>query len=388
MSKDASALDLFHLFVDDDIFDRLVTATKDYAEKTNMYQRFKRHPLTNDEMMRYLGCLLLLSINSVRNYTKAWSEKICQYLPSLQRLLTRDRFEVIGSFLHVVTVDEEAELSPHPPKKIQPLHNKIKTKCLDLYQPLMQLSVDERMVKSKARTRFRQYIRNKPTKWGYKYWVLADPTGYTLDFDIYCGSAHQDGPSANGIAYDVVVKLTTPFVGQGYQLFCDNFYTSPKLFSSLLKNGIAATGTLRPNRSGVPKEIQVLKQKLEKKKVKRGTGYYIRPRNSRNVYITWKDSKTVAVMTSAYPGHSNSTIKRRVKNPQSGASEVVDVPIPAAVNNYNQYMGGVDKSDQFLSYNRLLRKTVWYWKTMFYHLIEITTELAENGSKQEEEISN
>ena len=199
-----------------------------------MYQRFKRHPLTNDEMMRYLGCLLLLSINSVQIYTQAWNEKSCQYLPSLQCLLTRDRFEVIESFLHVVTVDKEAELSPHPLKKIQRLHNKIKTKCLDLYQPLMQLSVDERMVKSKAHIRFRQYIRNKPTKWGYKYWVLADPTGYTLDFDIYCGSAHQDGPSANGIAYDIVVKLTTPFVGQGYQLFCDNYYTSPKLFSDLL----------------------------------------------------------------------------------------------------------------------------------------------------------
>ena len=87
----------------------------------------------------------------------------------------------------------------------------------------MQLSVDECMVKSKAHIRFHQYIRNKPTKWGYKYWVLADPTGYTLDFDIYCGSAHQDGPSANGIAYDVVVKLTTPFVGQGYQLFMRQF---------------------------------------------------------------------------------------------------------------------------------------------------------------------
>ena len=61
MSKDASEFDLFHLFVDDNILDRLVTATKDYAEKTkrqktNMYQRFKRHPLTNDEMMRLDAC--------------------------------------------------------------------------------------------------------------------------------------------------------------------------------------------------------------------------------------------------------------------------------------------------------------------------------------------
>ena len=60
-----------------------------------------------------------------------------------------------------------------------------------------------------------------------------------------------------------------------------------------------------------------------------------------------------------------------MKNPHSGLSEVVDVPIPIAIGNYNKYMGGVDKSDQFLSYNRLLRKTVRYRKTMFYHLLEI-----------------
>ena len=34
-------------------------------------------------------------------------------------------------------------------------------------------------------------------------------------------------------------------------------------------------------------------------------------------------------------------------------------------------MGGVDKSDQYISYNRIQRKTVRYWKTFLYHLLEI-----------------
>ena len=40
-------------------------------------------------------------------------------------------------------------------------------------------------------------------------------------------------------------------------------------------------------------------------------------------------------------------------------------------------MGGVDKSDQYISYNRILRKTVRYWKTFLYHLLEI---IATNSS--------
>ena len=223
--------------------------------------------------MRYFGCLLLLSINSVRNYRCAWMKKSSQYLCHLHHLLSRDCFEAIGAFLHVVTEEEEASMSSHKLKKILPLHNAIKKK----YQPLQQLSVDERMVKSKARTHFRQYIHNKPTKWGYKYWVLADPTGYTVDFDIYYGTSTTQESSGKGLGYDIVAKLTNPFHFQGYQVFCDNFYSSISLFSDLLENGIAVTGTVRTNRVGVPSDVRQLKEILDKTHIQCGTGYYIRP---------------------------------------------------------------------------------------------------------------
>ena len=375
VGDDTSELGLFRLFFDDSVLERLVTSTNDYADKNqsikpNMYKRFKRHPLTPDEIMRYLGCLLLLSISSVRNYCSAWSKKSSQHLSHLPRLLTRDRFQAIGAFLHVVTAEEESSMSSHRLKKILPLHDVIKRKCLDLYQPLQQLSVDERMVKSKARTHFRQYIRNKPTKWGYKYWVLADPTGYTVDFDIYYGTSGSDESSGKGLGYDVVKRLTTPFHFQGYEIFCDNFYSSSTLFVDLLDCGIPATGTVRTNRMGTPKEVKTLKEALDKARILRGTGYYIRPQDSPTAYIVWKDGKCVTVLTTAYPGHSTGTVKRRVKT-NTGVSQTQDVPIPIAIEKYNAYMGGVDKSDQFISYNRVLRKTVRYWKTFFYHLIEI-----------------
>ena len=34
-------------------------------------------------------------------------------------------------------------------------------------------------------------------------------------------------------------------------------------------------------------------------------------------------------------------------------------------------MGGVDKSDQYLAYHNVLQKTVRYWKTLFYHMIDM-----------------
>lgn len=75
-------------------------------------------------------------------------------------------------------------------------------------------------------------------------------------------------------------------------------------------------------------------------------------------------------MSNAYPGHQDGTAKRRSKD-SAGASATLDVPLPAVVKNYNAFMGGVDKSDQLISYHRVIRQTKKYWKTLFYHIVEI-----------------
>jgi hypothetical protein len=140
----------------------------------------------------------------------------------------------------------------------------------------------ERMVKSKARCHFIQYMRNKPTKWGFKLWVLADMTGYTVDFNIYTGNSEER--SESGLSHDVVVRLIDPLLAfQGYQLYINNFYSSPVLCDHLLGVGIAATGTFRTNRQGIPEEVSSMKAALEMK-VPRGTGYYLRPPAFRIVY--------------------------------------------------------------------------------------------------------
>ena len=81
-----------------------------------------------------------------------------------------------------------------------------------MYQPRQQLAIDERMVKSRHRSGIRQYIKDKPTKWGIKLWVLADSSnGYTVDFNVYIGKAAGRDVSVHGLGYDVVVKLMQNF---------------------------------------------------------------------------------------------------------------------------------------------------------------------------------
>ena len=69
--------------------------------------------------------------------------------------------------------------------------------------------------------------------------------------------------SGKGLSYDVVMKLVQPFLFQGYELYFDNFYTSPTLLTDLLQLEVVATGTLNANRRGVPKEVLEMKIMLQ-----------------------------------------------------------------------------------------------------------------------------
>ena len=48
--------------------------------------------------------------------------------------------------------------------------------------------IDEAMIPFKGCLGFKQYMRDKPVKWGIKVWVLADATnGYVKKFEVTTG---------------------------------------------------------------------------------------------------------------------------------------------------------------------------------------------------------
>jgi hypothetical protein len=50
---------------------------------------------------------------------------------------------------------------------------------------------------------------------------------------------------------------------------------------------------------------------------------------------------------------------------------VEDIQKPQVVEDYNQNMGGVDKSDQMLLYYGFSHRSVKWWKRVFFHLLDV-----------------
>ena len=222
------------------------------------------------------------------------------------------------------------------------------------------------MVKSRHMSGLRQFIEDKPNKWGIKLWVLADSSnGYTVDFNVYIGKEAGQTVSANGLGYDVVMKLIRPFVKQGYHLFVDNFYTSVTLFKDLYNQGVLATGTTMETRRDFPASLKNSKEWAKGRE--RGSMRW--ERVSPCLALQWIDNKVVSVLTTIDNANDHGQVSRKCKTAGEWSSKVVSQP--KAIANYNKYINAVDRSDQILATNNVNRKCMRWWKTLFFHLIDI-----------------
>ena len=84
-----------------------------------------------------------------------------------------------------------------------------------------------------------------------------------------------------------------------------------------------------------------------------------------------KDNKVVTMLTTIHNANDQVVIKHKEK--QNRKWESIDVKKPKVIQTYNAYINGVDKLDQILSTHNLQSKCVQWWKTLFFHLINITT---------------
>ena len=191
---------------------------------------------------------------------------------------------------------------------------------------------------------------------------MADSSnGYFLDLQVYVGrefaGSGDNRSGEKGLGARVVLGLSEPLAGCHYHIYCDNFFSSPKLFMELLSRDLYACGTVRTNRVGFPNDLKT-------NNLSRGE---IAVRQSGNLTATiWKDKRVVSVLsTLSQPADTVEVIRRERNNS-------VSITCPTAITTYNAQMAGVDVGDQIRKYYSVRLKCNKNYKYIFWFLFDVS----------------
>ena len=158
--------------------------------------------------------------------------------------MTRDRFRVIKSCLHIADIHNLAQSKV---AKVWPLLYLLRTNCQQFGVFYKNFNIDESMVPYCGLHSAKQYIKGKPVKFGYKLWMLCSSDGYPYNFEIYRG---KDKSRTNRLGTHVVEKMLSHVTNPSqHVVFFDIFFTSHTLLTNLARENVGACGTIRDNRT-------------------------------------------------------------------------------------------------------------------------------------------
>ncbi|VVD01498.1 unnamed protein product, partial [Leptidea sinapis] len=305
--------------------------------------------VTIQVLYQFYAILIYMSFCPRSKFQQYWERGMLE-MPNFRKTMSRDKFMLITKFLHFVS-DMNGSVHGHARKigKIAPILDHCTKKFSELYVPTQHLSLDESLLLWKGNLSWRQCIRSKAARFGMKSFELCEATtGYLLNYKLYTGkdkSTHSEPVHgfANSTA-KVVLQLLDGYLDVGHRLVMDNWYNQLVLTRYLKSRRTDVLGTISRKRKYIPQDLKDLKQN----QVARGDSI---ARHCGDIaLVTWKDVKLVTVV-STYHQHQMVPVIR------------AGVPMekPIAVQEYNQYMGGVDLKDQKLSMFPFERKRCLKW---------------------------
>ena len=166
-----SPVTLFELFMTDKLIDHICKETNAYAAKKGNHT-FKIEP---NELKSFLAVLLLSGYIPYPRRSMYWEMSSDSRNTIVASLFTRNRFLDVLQYLHLA---DNNNLNPSDKfSKVNPLFKMINGSCLENFIPEKNVSIDESMVPYYGRHGCKQYIQNKPIKFGCKLWVAATPLG-------------------------------------------------------------------------------------------------------------------------------------------------------------------------------------------------------------------
>ncbi|XP_045504666.1 piggyBac transposable element-derived protein 3-like [Colias croceus] len=204
-SEEKSPIEYFGMFFSDNIISLIV-------QQTNLYStQLKGHSInvTENDIKDFLAILVYMGIHKLPAYTDYWAKHTRSN--KVADIMTLKKFQLLRRHLHF---NDNLKDDGDRYYKLRPVLQIIRENCLKVKEE-SHFSIDEMIVPHKG-TRAgsrKQYIKNKPKKWGYKVFVRAGGSGIVYDFLIYGGEdtfrfhSFTDEEMSMGLGSKVVLAL-------------------------------------------------------------------------------------------------------------------------------------------------------------------------------------
>lgn len=356
-------LEIFKLFFTQELVDLIVEQTNAYAQEFLSYRplrqfsRYRAWKATDaNEIYVLLALYTMIGLIWKPELEKYFTKKKLFSTPGFSTLISHNRLKLLNKFLHFTNapMPRSGNKKLH---KIMPIFSYLVAKFAEVYTPERDVSIDESLLLWKGRLGFKQFIRIKRARFGIKTYILSEArSGYIWKMIIYVGKETDLVESVdNGHATRVLLTLMKDLYNKGYCVYADNFYCSPEAALALAEQRTDLVGTIRSNRKGLP--AVVMNQQLNRNETIAAT-----EAQGKMMVLKWADKRNVHLLSTKHELHYKEVVRKG--NP---------VLVPGVVDDYNIFMGGVDKVDQMLSAYPLERKRqkIWY-KKEFKHLVNMT----------------
>lgn len=365
--RPADELGYFQLFFTDEILQEITDATNLYAkvkivrplQQFSIWHTWVDVSLT--EMKAFIGVILNMGLHHKPELVDYFSDDWLTKMPFFKDVFPKARFLQIFWMLHLPA---DTDTEEKPGWKTRHLCEYIDRKCREHFVPKKNICIDESTVGFKGRVAFICYNPKKPTKWGMRVYCLCDSeTGYVCCHVVYYGQTTTDGlilpeqPFTSRIVLHLTDMLLKSVHGSGYHLFTDRFYTSPHLAMELHGLNTHITGTVLTNRKDFPGQLK--KPKLDQYEVKAFQ------KRGKMMALSFFDKRIVS-MISTYHNPATETVTRTKKK---GVSETYAKP--TVIIEYTKYMGGVDRADHYCGSYNFTRKTLKWWRKLFFWILEV-----------------
>ena len=229
--------------------------------------------------------------------------------------------------------------------KVRPLIHSLSLAYQKYYILNKEISIDEKMIKYTGRVSFLQYVQNKPTRLGFKVFVLSDAlSGYVFNWHFYTGAGSQ---RTNNLARNIVVELVQGLEFKFHHVYFDSYYSSIELAQELAQKGFGCVGTINKRRRFLPQAIKNPSEPLQQ-------GETLSRKLGNLVSLIHKDKREIRLITTIHGKQLSASGK------------------PQALVDYNIYMRGIDKGNQNSAYYHNNHKSLKWWKTIFNSLIKVS----------------